>query len=79
MIEILGWISTILVLVGFYCNAKQQLKQALIIWIIGDVGWIVYDVFIHNYSHCTLSTIIILINSYGYYSVKKQEVIKANC
>lgn len=65
MIQILGWLSTLLVLIGFWLNAKKQLYWALIIWIIGDIGWIVYDIAIDNYSHCTLSTIIILINLYG--------------
>jgi hypothetical protein len=70
MIQILGWLSTILVLVGFVLNAKQKLYLALIIWIIGDIGWIVYDILIDNYSHMTLSTIIILINSYGIFKIK---------
>ncbi len=72
MIEILGWFSTLLVLIGFVFNAKKQLYWALIIWIIGDIGWIVYDIMINNYSHCALSTIIIIINTYGLFNAKKQ-------
>jgi hypothetical protein len=71
IILILGWISTILVLIGFFLNAKQQLLWALIIWIIGDVLWVVYDIAIDNYSHCTLSTIVIVINVYGIFRAKK--------
>ena len=65
MIEFLGWVATILVLVGFVLNSKKRFYPALIIWIIGDVLWIIYDVLINNYSHCALSTIIIIINTYG--------------
>ena len=51
MIEILGWISTALVLAGYISNAKGWTKAAMITWIIGDTGWIIYDFFIDNYSH----------------------------
>lgn len=71
MISFLGWICTILVLIGFLLNANKKLIPALIIWIIGDVGWIIYDYFIDNWSHATLSSIIILINVYGIYKCKK--------
>lgn len=65
--SVLGWFSTILILVGFLTNANKKFTIALIIWIIGDVGWIIYDYLINNWSHATLSTIIIFINLYGLY------------
>lgn len=74
MVQILGWLSTILVLVGFILNANKKLKFALIIWIIGDVGWIVYDYLINNWSHATLSTVIILINLFGLYKIKNNDL-----
>lgn len=67
MIETIGWTATILVLLGFWLNANKKLTYALIIWIIGDIGWIIYDYLINNWSHATLSTIIIFINLYGLY------------
>lgn len=83
MVEILGWICTLLVLLGYWFNAKQKYILAFTIWIIGDLGWIIYDYNISNWSHATLSTIIILINFYGRYRLKKKrmsrrEVIKAS-
>ncbi len=68
--QILGWCCTITVLYGFFLNANRKYRQALIIWIIGDIGWIWYDYTISNYSHATLSSIIILINLYGYWNLK---------
>jgi hypothetical protein len=65
MIESIGWISTLLVLIGFVLNAKSYIRPAMVVWIIGDIGWISYDIFIHNYSHLALSAIIITINLYG--------------
>ena len=67
-IEILGWLSTGLVLAGYVFNAKQLSKLAMYTWIIGDVGWIVYDLFIDNISHMVLSFVIIVINLYGIYN-----------
>ena len=77
MIEILGWTSTILVLLGYVLNAKMQYQAAMIVWIVGDIGWITYDFFITNISHLVLSVVIISINLYGIYQhkiVKKDKV-----
>ena len=73
MIETLGWISTGLVLLGYIMNARQLTKHAMIAWIIGDTGWIIYDFFIDNFSHLVLSFVIISINIYGMYNIKKAE------
>lgn len=65
MVEILGWICTLLVLSGYWLNAINKYALAMAVWIIGDIGWIIYDYYISNWSHATLSTIIIFINIYG--------------
>ena len=70
MVYILGWICTILVILGYILNSHQNQIAAFTIWIIGDLGWIVYDYFIDNWSHAVLSTTIIIINLYGYYKKK---------
>jgi len=70
-IEIIGWLCTGLVVLGYYLNSKLRLKQAITVWIIGDIGWITYDVFIDNWSHATLSFLIIGLNLYGIYNIKK--------
>jgi hypothetical protein len=73
MIEILGWVSTLLVLTGYILNAQKLTKYAMITWIIGDIGWITYDFFIYNISHLMLSFIIITINIYGIWNICKKE------
>ena len=65
MIELLGWVSTLLVLLGYIMNARGNSKLAMITRIVGDTGWITYDFFIDNLSHLVLSLIIIAINVYG--------------
>lgn len=72
MVDVIGWICTIIVLIGFFLNANQNLKWALIVWIAGDIGWIGYDYCIDNWSHATLSSIIILINLYGLWKMNKK-------
>lgn len=72
MIELLGWISTALVLVGYITNARGLTKTAMIAWIVGDIGWITYDIFISNISHMVLSLVIICINLYGIYRIWKK-------
>ena len=62
---LLGWISTALVLIGYVTNAKGYHIYAMIAWILGDLGWIIYDLYIDNYSHMVLSLIIISINVFG--------------
>jgi len=71
MIEVVGWVSTLLVLAGYINNARGRYALAMSTWIIGDIGWITYDIFIDNFSHLTLSLIIIGINIYGIYNVSK--------
>jgi len=73
MIEILGWLSTLLVLAGYIFNARKLTKYAMVTWIIGDIGWITYDFFIYNISHLMLSFIIITINIYGIWNVCKKQ------
>tara|TARA_Y100001937_G_C6976372_1_gene265685 strand:- start:355 stop:609 length:255 start_codon:yes stop_codon:yes gene_type:complete len=73
MIELLGWASTGLVLLGYILNAKQKFKSAMTVWIIGDIGWITYDFYIDNISHLVLSAIIISINLYGIFNIKKMQ------
>ena len=70
MIEVLGWTSTVLVLLGYVLNAKMRYQADMIVWIVGDIGWITYDFFITNISHLVLSVVIISINLYGIYQHK---------
>tara|TARA_R100001086_G_scaffold231743_1_gene152616 strand:- start:145 stop:381 length:237 start_codon:yes stop_codon:yes gene_type:complete len=73
MIEVLGWTSTALILIGYILNAKMKHRAAMIVWIVGDVGWITYDFFITNISHLVLSVVIISINLYGIYQQKQAQ------
>ena len=69
MIEVLGWVGTLLVLIGYWANSNSQHRLAMTTWIAGDVLWITYDIFIENWSHMVLSLVIIGINVYGIYKI----------
>ena len=73
MIEVLGWTSTALVLLGYILNAKPHFKAAMVVWIVGDIGWITYDFYIDNISHLVLSAVIISINLYGIFNIKRMQ------
>jgi hypothetical protein len=51
MIDLLGWVGTVLVLIGYWANSNLRHHLAMTTWIVGDVIWITYDVFIENWSH----------------------------
>ena len=74
MIEVLGWVSTVIVLIGFVLNARGIFTWAMVAWIVGDVGWITYDFFINNFSHLVLSLVIISINVYGIIHQKRKQI-----
>ena len=49
----------------------MKYRAAMVVWIVGDIGWVTYDFFITNVSHLVLSAVIISINLYGIYEQKK--------
>ena len=71
MIDLLGWVSTALVLLGYIANARGLTRVAMFTWITGDIGWVIYDIHIQNVSHMVLSLVIITINLYGIYRLWK--------
>ena len=72
MVELLGWISTLLVMMGYVFNSVQKRLLAIGTWIMGDVGWIIYDIYIKNWSHSVLSLLIIVINIYGIWNITRE-------
>ena len=71
-IEIVGYIATALVLIGYALNSQQRYLLACITWIIGDVLWIGYDVMIHNVPHTVLSALIIALNIRAIYRLTRR-------
>ena len=70
--ETVSWICTVLVLTGYYLNSQKRYLSAMLAWIVGDIGWIAYDLYIDNISHMVLSIIIIVLNLIGIYKIIKE-------
>jgi len=68
---IFSWAATALVLIAFIVNARKYHRLAVWLWIIGDILWIIFDIYIANFSHLVLSSVIIFINLYAIYNLKK--------
>ncbi len=69
MIDILGWFATLLVLGGYLLNANRKHFAAIVVWIVGDIGWITYDLYRCIYPHLALSCVIICINVYAIFNI----------
>ena len=70
--ETMSWFCTMLVLIGYYLNSQKRYLPAMLTWIVGDIGWIAYDLYIDNVSHMVLSIIIIVLNVIGIYKIIKE-------
>ena len=73
MIDVLGWFATLLVLSGYMLNASKKHYVAVIVWLVGDVSWILYDFYRGIYPHLALSCVIICINLYAIYNILKDK------
>lgn len=74
-VDWLGWICSAGIIIGFFLNSTKKIYAAFIVWIIADIGWIIYDYQIDNWSHASLSTLIIAMNLYGIYRHKKEKSV----
>ena len=54
-------------------DKSGKFQYAMVAWIVGDVGWITYDFYISNFSHLALSSIIIVLNLYGIWNIKRMQ------
>jgi nicotinamide riboside transporter PnuC len=70
-IEVLGWIATALLLVGYWLNAKKQISSWFF-WMIGNSMMLVYAALIESNSVAFLSVVLIALNIYGYFSWKNE-------
>jgi hypothetical protein len=71
MIETIGYIATMLVLIGYALNSQQRYLAACVTWIIGDVLWVTYDIMIQNVPHTILSALIIALNIRAIYRLMR--------
>ena len=70
-IELLGWLATLVLLVGYYLNAKK-LISSWVLWFIGNSAMLIYALLITSYSVAFLSVVLMGMNVYGYISWKNE-------
>lgn len=69
IVELLGWTATLILLIGYWANARKKL-YSWIVWLIGNTLMLVYAVCIGSYSVAFLSVVLMGMNIYGYFSWK---------
>ena len=70
MINLLGWIATTLILLGYYLNAKQD-TSSWIVWFVGNLCMLVYSLLIQAGPQVGLAIALLCLNVYGYIEWKK--------
>ena len=70
-VEILGWVATAFLLVGYWANAQKKL-YSWILWMIGNTLMLMYAFLIDSSSVMFLSVVLIGLNLYGYFNWKNQ-------
>ena len=71
-IEWIGWIATLVLLIGYYLNAKKLISSWLF-WFIGNIIMLAYAILIESYSVAFLSVFLMGMNVYGYLCWRRDE------
>ena len=67
MIEMIGWIGFVFILMGYYLNAKQNIK-CFYIWGLGNILFMIYALLISAPPQIAMSLFVLGMNVYGYNS-----------
>ncbi len=65
MIEMIGWIGFVFILMGYYLNAKQNIK-CFYIWGLGNILFMIYALLISAPPQVAMSLFVLGMNVYGY-------------
>ena len=66
-INYVGWVGFLLILFGYYLNAKKSI-YCFLFWIIGNSIYFIYGFIIDALPVMAMSIFILIMNIYGYYS-----------
>ena len=72
IVELIGWLATILLLIGYYLNAQKKIASWSV-WAMGNSIMLLYAHLIQSYSVMFLSFVLIALNIYGYYRWSKDQ------
>ena len=68
--EMIGWIATMLILIGYYLNAKKYISSWTL-WFLGNLLMMIYSIGIGANPQIVLAFILMVLNIYGYIKWKK--------
>jgi len=63
---IFTWLTTILCLIGTLLNV-YKLRTCFILWSIGNIAWLAYDLYIGLYSRALLDIVQLAFAIWGFY------------
>ena len=67
IIDMIGWVGFILILLGYYFNAKRKL-YCFYIWGLGNMVYILYGFVINAFPIMAMSVFVLIMNIYGYFN-----------
>ena len=71
--EVLGWIATGLILIGYYLNANKLISSWLS-WFVGNFLMVLYSLSIEAWPQLVLAIALMGLNIYGYINwIKKDD------
>ena len=70
--EIIGWIGTALILLGYYLNAHKK-ASSWIVWFTGNAAMLLYSLNIMAWLQFTLAIILMILNIYGWMNWARDE------
>ena len=70
LIDIVGWVGFILIIIGYYLNARKKL-YCFYIWGLGNLVYVFYGLVINAFPMMAMSAFVLFMNIYGYISWKK--------
>ena len=72
LIEMIGWLGFVLILFGYYYNAKQKIF-CFYIWGIGNIVFLIYALLINAMPQVAMSIFVLGMNIYGWKQWRKNE------
>ena len=63
--DMIGWLGFIIILLGYYFNAKKKL-YCFYIWRLGNVVYVLYGFIINAIPIMAMSVFVLIMNIYGY-------------
>ena len=67
LVDMIGWLGFILILLGYYSNAKKKL-YCFYIWGLGNIVYIFYGFIINAFPIMAMSVFVLIMNIYGYFN-----------